>query len=62
METKKRIKYHNIYLILITIYFIYDLISKIYIYNYNNIDITVYFILYTIYIVLYVHYNNKKEK
>ena len=57
----KRIKYHNIYLLLIVIYIIYDLISKLFIYNYNNIDLTIYLLLYTIYFILYVRYENKKN-
>ena len=58
----KKIKYHNIYLLLITIYIIHDFIFKLFIYNYHNIDITIYLILYAIYIILYVRYENKKNK
>lgn len=54
----KRIKYHNIYLLLINIYIIYDLISK---FNYNNIDITIYVLLYIIYFILLSIYENKKN-
>lgn len=58
---KRIIKYHNIYFILCTIYIIYDFISKLFIYNYNNIDITIYMLLYIIYFILYVKYENKKN-
>ena len=59
---KTKIKYHNIYLLCINIYVLYDFISKVFIYNYNNIDITIYMLLYIIYIILYVRYENKKNK
>lgn len=59
---KKRIKYHNIFFILANIYIVYDFINKLFIYNYNNIDITVYMLLYIIYFILYVKYENKKIK
>ena len=62
MKIKKRIKYYNIFGIAALIYFIIDLISKLFIQNKNNIDITIYFILYILYIVLYAIYENKKEK
>lgn len=62
MKKRRIIKYHNIYLIIYIIYFNYDIIKKLFIYNYNNLDITIYLIFGLIYCILAAIHENKKIK
>lgn len=56
------IKYHNIYIILLSAYIIIDLYIKLFIKLYNNIDVLIYLLLFIIYFILLLRYDQKNQK